>query len=75
MEKKYLDSLLARALLVHSGHPELVGDPLFQVGNLLVLNVGVGNEDVRQTLLEVAVAHPVTLQLTINVLRPVRFKI
>ena len=40
-----------------------------------MLNVGVGNEDVSQTLLEVAVAHPVTLQLTINVLRPVKFEI
>ena len=63
--KVVLDALLAWAHRVDSRHPKLVLDPLLQPADLLVVDVGVGDQDVRQLLLvDPAVAHSVGLQFT-----------
>ena len=50
---------------VDPGHPELVLDTLLQPADLLVVDVGVGDQDVRQLLLvDPTIPHSVGLQLT-----------
>ena len=60
-----LDTLLARPNHVDPRHPELVLDTLLQSADLLVVDVGVGDQDVRHFLLvDPTVSHSVGLQLS-----------
>ena len=59
-----LDALLAGPHHVHSRHPELVLDALLQSADLLVVDVWVGDQNVRQlVLVDPSIANPVRLQL------------